>query len=97
MVDLKNKLYRLYKFALCGLKTMESEFLSIKEVAVIFSVNQITIRRAIQKGLIVAVKIGDGNRSPYRISKKSIQHIHDTIISQHEQIARKRFEEKKPS
>jgi DeoR/GlpR family transcriptional regulator of sugar metabolism len=95
MVELKNKLYQLYKFALCGMKIMQSEFLSIKELAVIFSVNQITIRRAIQKGLIIAIKIGDGKRSPYRISKKSIQHIHDTIILQHEQIARKRFEEKK--
>ena len=70
---------------------MESEFFSIKEVAVIFSVNQTTIRRAIRKGLIVAIKIGDGKRSPYRISKKSIEHIHQTIISLHEKIAMKRL------
>ncbi len=68
---------------------MDAEFLSIKEVAVIFSVNEVTIRRAIYKGLIVAVKIGDGKRSPYRISRKSIDSIHKDIIQKHEQIARK--------
>jgi len=73
-------------------ENMESEFLSIKEAAVIFSVNQTTIRRAIRKGLIIAIKIGDGPRSPYRISKKSIENIHETIISLHEKISRKRLE-----
>jgi hypothetical protein len=69
---------------------MDQEFFSIKEVAVIFAVNEVTIRRAIRKGLIIAIKIGDGKRSPYRISRQSIQHIHDTIILQHIEIARKR-------
>lgn len=69
------------------------EFYSIKEVAVIFAVTEMTIRRAIRKGLIIAIKIGDGKRSPYRISKQSIQHIHDTIISNHIQIAKKRLED----
>jgi excisionase family DNA binding protein len=58
---------------------MQAEFFSIKEVAVIFSVNEATIRRAIKKGWIIAIKIGDGKRSPYRISKKSIENIHNSL------------------
>ena len=68
---------------------MEAEFLSIKQVAVIFSVNEVTIRRAIKKGLIIAVKIGDGKRSPYRISRKSLDVIHENIIIKHNDIAMK--------
>ena len=64
---------------------MEAEFLSVKETAVIFAVTEITIRRAIKKGWIIAIKIGEGKRSPYRISKQSIQHIHDMIILKHSQ------------
>ncbi len=59
---------------------MESEFLSIKETAVIFAVHEITIRRAISKGFIEAIKIGEGKRSPYRISKRSIHEIHECIL-----------------
>jgi excisionase family DNA binding protein len=59
---------------------IEKEFISIKEVAVIFSVNEITIRRAIKKGWIKAIKIGEGSRSPYRISRKSIDDIHISLI-----------------
>lgn len=61
---------------------MESEFLSIKEVAVIFGVHENTIRRAILRGFLVTVLIGEGRRSPYRISKQAIQKIHDTMIFQ---------------
>ena len=78
-----------------SVRRMEQEFLSIKEVAVIFAVNEVTIRRAIHKGLIVAVKIGDGKRSPYRISRKSIEQIHSTIIYQHGEIVRKWIEKNK--
>ena len=59
---------------------MEQEFYSIKETAVIFAVHEITIRRAIKKGFLIAVRIGEGRRSPYRISKKSIDAIHSSII-----------------
>ena len=59
---------------------IKQEFLSIKEVAVIFAVDESTIRRAIKRGWIVAIKIGEGKRSPYRISRVSIDHIHDAII-----------------
>lgn len=67
---------------------MEREFLSIKEVAVIFSVHEVTIRRAIRKGFIIAVRVGDGKRSPYRISRKSIEEIHKSIIFQHQMKAK---------
>jgi hypothetical protein len=68
---------------------MEAEFVSIKEAAVIFAVNEVTIRRAIQRGFLVAIRIGDGKKSPYRISRKSINDIHDSIIFQHRQKAKK--------
>jgi len=68
---------------------MEPEFISIKEASVVFSVNEVTIRRAIQKGFIIAIRIGDGKKSPYRISKKSIVDIHDLIIAQHRQKGKK--------
>ncbi len=59
---------------------MDQEFYSIKEIAVIFSVSHITIRRAIRKGFIAAIRIGDGKKSPYRISKKTIETIHNNLI-----------------
>lgn len=59
---------------------MDQEFLSIKEVAVIFAVNESTIRRAIKRGWLVAIKIGEGKKSPYRISKKCIEAIHNSSI-----------------
>ncbi len=60
----------------------EREFLTIKEVAVIFAVHHSTIRRAIKKGFLIAIRIGDGARSPYRISRKSLDIIHSSIILQ---------------
>ena len=68
---------------------MEPEFISIKEAAVVFSVNEVTIRRAIQKGFLIAIRIGNGDKSPYRISKKSIEDIHSLIIMQHRQKGKK--------
>jgi Helix-turn-helix domain len=59
---------------------MESEFLTIKETAVIFSVHPITIRRALRKGFLIAIRVGNGPRSPYRISRKSIEAIHQSIL-----------------
>lgn len=56
------------------------EFVTIKEAAVIFSVHPITIRRAVHKGFLIAIRVGNGPRSPYRISRKSIEKIHDSII-----------------
>lgn len=59
---------------------MEQEFYSIKEVATIFAVHQITIRRAIKKGYLIAIRVGGGKRSPYRVSKKEIEAIHVSMI-----------------
>lgn len=63
------------------LNSMDHEFYSIKEVAYIFSVSHITIRRAIRKGYIAAIRIGEGRKSPYRISKKTIDNIHNNLLS----------------
>lgn len=62
---------------------MDSEFLCVKEVATIFSVNEITIRRAIKSGYIPAIRIGNCKKSPYRISRKSIDAIHNSIMFKH--------------
>ncbi len=59
---------------------MEQEFYSIKELAVVFAVHHTTIRRAIKHGFIIAVRVGDGRKSPYRISKKSIEAIHIALL-----------------
>ncbi len=61
---------------------MDSEFYSIKEVACIFGVTEITIRRAIRRGFLIAIRIGNGSKSPYRLSKKAIEKIHQSIIDQ---------------
>jgi hypothetical protein len=59
---------------------MEQEFYSIKEVAIIFAVHEITIRRALKKGFIVGIRVGEGKRSPYRISRKMLDLIHESLI-----------------
>jgi excisionase family DNA binding protein len=59
---------------------MDTEFYSIKEIAVIFGVNEKTIRRAIKKRLLPFIRIGNGPRSPYRISKLVIGEIHDRFL-----------------
>lgn len=62
---------------------MEQEFYSIKEVAVIFGVNEMTIRRAIHKGFIPAIRIGDKKKSPYRISRNLIDSIHRNELNRY--------------
>jgi len=55
---------------------MQAEFLSIKEVAAIFAVHETTIRRAIKRGHLLAIRVGTSKKSPYRISKHAIEQIH---------------------
>lgn len=66
--------------ALPNRRSMSQEFFSIKELAVHFGCHHTTIRRAISKGFIIALRLGDGKRSPYRISMRSIDAIHDSVI-----------------
>lgn len=55
---------------------MESEFLSIKEVASILQCHPQTIRRAIKMNLLPFIRIGNLPKSPYRISRNVIDAIH---------------------
>lgn len=73
---------------------MDTEFYSIKEAARVFNVHSNTIRRAINKGFIIAIRVGEGRRSPYRISKKSVDAIHSSIILQYAQKSKKVTDEK---
>jgi excisionase family DNA binding protein len=59
---------------------MDSEFYTIKECATIFGVHHNTIRKAIKNGFIIAIRLGKGDKSPYRISKRQIEEIHSSII-----------------
>ena len=59
---------------------MDSEFYTIKETAVIFGVHHNTIRRAVKNGHLIAIRVGGGKKSPYRVSKKEIEAIHHSII-----------------
>ena len=61
---------------------MEQEFYSIKEVAVIFACHEVTIRRAVRKGFLIAIRVGNGKKSAYRISKKSIEQIHISMLKE---------------
>lgn len=53
----------------------QCDFFSIKEFASKVGVHHNTIRRAIKRGKISAVKIGAGTRSHYRIAKTEIDRI----------------------
>ncbi len=61
---------------------MEKEFYSIIETSIIFGVHQNTIRNAVKKGFLIAIRIGNGKKSPYRISRKEIDAIHHSIIKE---------------
>lgn len=49
-----------------------------------------TIRKAILKGFITAIRIGDCKKSHYRISRKSIDAIHQDIIKEMSEKAKKK-------
>lgn len=54
---------------------MEKEFYTVEEFANKFSIHPQTIRIAIQKGHIQAVRIGVGKRTPYRISYHEVDRL----------------------
>ena len=57
----------------------KSEFLSVKETAVVFKCHPNTIRKAIKLKYLTAIRFGLGPKSHYRISRKSIEKIHESI------------------
>ena len=66
---------------------MTPQFYSIKEVAAIFGVHICTIRRAVLAGHILSLRIGEGKRSPYRISKEFVDKLHrDSLLSSYKKI-----------
>jgi excisionase family DNA binding protein len=60
---------------------LEDEFFSVKEVSKILKVHPNTIYKAISKGYIVAIRVGDKRKSPYRISVKVLEQMHPKWIS----------------
>lgn len=61
---------------------MDKEFLSVKEVSQIFSIHINTVYTWIQKGFIVSIRIGNKPKSPYRISRKAVEEIHNSILKE---------------
>lgn len=59
---------------------MEKEFLSISETCDVFGIHKNTLYIWIKKGFIVALRIGNKPKSPFRVSRKSIEAIHQSII-----------------
>lgn len=58
----------------------EKQFLTIEETAKELNVHKNTIYNAVRKGYIVGIRLGVGPRSPYRISRKCLDYIHEMII-----------------
>lgn len=56
---------------------MENEFLSVKEAALILNCHPHTVRSAMKKNLLPFIRLGDKPKSPYRISKKVLEAIHE--------------------
>jgi excisionase family DNA binding protein len=56
-------------------KLPEPDFLSIKQFAAKVGVHPNTIRNAIRKGRLSALKMGSGSRALWRIAKTEIQRI----------------------
>jgi excisionase family DNA binding protein len=54
---------------------MEEEFFTIKEFSDKLKVHPSTVRRAIKKGRIQAIRAGSGNRPLYRIPYSEIERI----------------------
>ena len=61
---------------------MEKEFLSVVEISKIFSIHKNTVYEWIRKGFIVSIRIGNKPKSPYRISRKAIEEIHNSILKE---------------
>jgi len=61
---------------------LDNEFYTVTETALLFHVHPNTIRRAIKKGYLIAIRLSIGGKSPYRISRKSIEAIHMSIIKE---------------
>jgi excisionase family DNA binding protein len=61
---------------------MSQEYYSVTEFSVLMGVHPLTIRSAIRKGRIIAVRVGSGKKSPYRIPHSEIERL--TLLSYHE-------------
>ena len=53
----------------------QTEFLSIKEFAVLINVHPNTVRRSIKKGVLNAFRIGKGAKAVYRIPRVEINRL----------------------
>lgn len=62
-------------------KLPEKEFLTIQETAKVLNIHPNTLYSAIKKGYIIGIRIGNGSKSPYRISIKSIEAIHAAMLA----------------
>jgi excisionase family DNA binding protein len=71
---------------------IENEYLTVKEFASKMGLHYNTIVRAIRKGRLNAVRIGDGVKASYRIP---VSEIHRIALCDLEKLVSKIIEEKK--
>lgn len=67
------------------------DFLTIKEFALMIRVHPNTVRRSISKGRISAFRIGEGDRSGFRIARSEANRLSVVDL---EKIVRRLVEEK---
>lgn len=91
---LKNSAEKRIENRIAREKKYQKEFLTINETATLFNVHENTIRTALKKGYIVGIRIGQGKRSPYRISIKTIDHIHTALLHELSKKASQPIKEK---
>jgi len=67
------------------------DFMTIKEFAVLIRVHPNTVRRSIRKGRINAFRIGEGEKSGFRIARSEVNRL--SVIDL-EKIVKRLIEEK---
>lgn len=77
---------------ICYHESMQKDFLSINEMAMVLDLHPNTIRRAIKNARISAFKVGFGKKASYRIPKSEIERL---AVCDMTEVINKMIKEKK--